>query len=129
MRRENTDLTIRRRCCVASEALPPFWLDSDTSPILSFSRSPVMALSMLLLYVDGTALGKAEGKNAFVVTDDDEEELWDSGDSYCTAGNPWREVNIAAGLQQRWEGQKKKSSLFLSTKKKQKKKICGRYLI
>lgn len=129
MRRENTDLTIRRRCCVVSEALPPFWLDSDASPILSFSPAPVMALSMLLLYVDGTALGKAEGKNTFVVTDDDEEELWDSGDPYCTAGNPWREVSIAAGLQQRWKGQKKKSSLFLSTKKKQKKKICGRYLI
>lgn len=64
---------------------------------------------MLLLYVDGTALGKAEEKNTFVVTDDDEEEPWDSGDSYCTAGNPWQQVNIATGLQQRWKGQKKKS--------------------
>lgn len=73
MRCKNTDLTIRRRSCVVSEALPPCWLDPDASPMSPFSPLPAMILSMLLLFADGPALGNAEGKVTFVVAEDDEE--------------------------------------------------------
>lgn len=68
-----------------------------------------MGLSMLLLFVDGSILENAEIKVMFVVADDDEEELWDSGDSYCTAGTSWRGMNIAAGVQRQWDGEKRVS--------------------
>lgn len=131
MRCKNTDLTIRRRSCVVSEALPPCWLDPDASPMSPFSPLPAMILSMLLLFADGPAIGSAEGKVTFVVAEDDEEGLWDAGDSYCTAGTSWRKVNIAAGVQQRWDGQKRVSQeqTIISFDKKEIKDNLRRYLI